>query len=321
MKDENKNKSHVPKAARVMLTVLAVGFTLISMWNGFAFYRVLFGLSMAALISGTFEITRLVCLFSFARKGKAIGAIGIVTYVVVAGACTFASINSFTYDVILRERAGRDQYREQIHHIKTEYSRNVAENLSGVAKEIDHAQKVLTRYPESRTWKRRLSAAVAERDRLVADRDRFLEESPENPVKWIEVNAALLGLELGQKSQDNEQMEAVTLALRELWCLKKAQAQTLIGIVVTAVVELSIFLMALLASVADRGGGVAEKATEKATAKPDDELLKKFVEAYRDLFMKTGELPPARKLSRKFREVRKTLESYSNHELEGLFKQ
>ncbi len=107
------------------LTLLAAGFTLISAYNGFTFYKVLFGLSMAVLITVTFEITRLACLFSFVRTGKKIGTLAAATYMIGASVCAFAAINSFTYDVILRDRASQGQYREQIHMIKKAHSRKI----------------------------------------------------------------------------------------------------------------------------------------------------------------------------------------------------
>ena len=110
-------------------------------------------------------------------------------------------INSFCYEVILKERATRDRYRGQVHKIKQEYSRSVAEKITDVAKEIAQIEKVLSSYPNSATWNRRLATAVAKRDRLVAGRDRFLEEEPEDPEQWVMKNSALLGIELEAKSR------------------------------------------------------------------------------------------------------------------------
>ncbi len=252
-----EKKYRLSSGSRIALTILAAGFTLISAWNGFTFYKVLFGISMAILISSTFEVTRLACLFSFMRTGKRITTLAAATYLIVASVCAFAAINSFTYEVIKREQSGRDQYRGQIHNIKQAYSQSVAEKITQVAREITHVQKVLASYPDSATWKRRLATAVAERGQLVAQRDKFLNEEPDNPQQWIKANSALLGMKLEEQSRDRQEMNAVTRALKELWGLEKATAQKIMGIIITVTVELSILLLSFLAVVADRSRSVA----------------------------------------------------------------
>jgi hypothetical protein len=256
-KESIKQKSRMQRA---LLTFLAAGFTLISAYNGFTFYKVNFGLSMAILIGATFEVARFACLFSFKRKEKKIGALSIVTYIIVASVCAFAAINSFTYEVILRERAGRDQYRDQVHKIKQAYTRSMAEKITGVAKEITHIEKILSSYPKSATWKRRLAMAVAKRDHLVADRDKFLNQEPENLEQWIKANSALLGMKLEGKSRESEEMISVTKALEELWGLDKGTAKKIMAIVVTATVELSIILLSFLAGVIDKPRRAVEGA-------------------------------------------------------------
>lgn len=355
MSKEITMKPGISRASRAVLALLAAGFTLISAYNGFNFYKVLFGLSMSILITATFEVARLSCLFSFMRKGKKIGALGVATYIVVASVCAFAAINSFTYEVILRDRAGCDQYRDQIHKIKQEYSRNVAEMITNVAKDITYAERMAAKYNKSGYWKRRLSQIVAKRDRLVAQRNAFLKDEPENPEQWIKANSALLGMELEGKSSNSEEMISVTKALKELWGLNKSTAQKLMGIVVTATVELSILLLSFLAGVADKQQEVAKKSKEitdvaevasvaagkekprnvaegsnemkemttkkKETATPniDEESLEEFVVAHKEYFQRTGKLPPLRILSRKQREVRKVLEAFSHDDLKKLF--
>lgn len=356
VKSKHKGKSGLSRAPRVMLTFLAGGFTLISAYNGFTFYKVLFGMSMAILISVTFEVGRFACLFSFARAGKKIGMLGVLTYIVVAGVCAFAAINSFTFEVILGERAGRDQYRDQVHRIKQAYTRSVAEKITHVAKEITHVEKILSSYPKSATWKRRLATVVAKRDRLVADRDKFLNQEPENMEQWIKANSALLGLKLERKSRKSEEMISVTKALEELWGLDKGAAKKIMAIVVTATVELSIILLFFLAGVvdkpqkADEEAGMAnvanvveeprdmagkkeescrvaekeESATDTenkkiATFNVDEEVLEKFVAEYKEHFDSAGKLPPLRILSRKQRKVRKVLETLNHDDLEKLF--
>ncbi len=302
---------------------------------------VLFGLSMGILISSTIEVTRLSCLFIFVRKGKGVKALAVVTYILVAGVSFWCNVNAFTYEVIKREVAGRDHYRPQVHKIKQEYCRKVAEKVTSVAKEIKKIEQVLSSYPKSATWKRRLATAVARRNHLVADRDAFLKEEPENPEQWIRVNSAFLGMELPVKSRESEDMEAVTKTLKGLWGLNKAEAQQLMSVVITSLVELAILLISFIAGAVDKSHNVAEVAqkpqqatrphiTKKvaktatggckvATPDIDEKSLERFVTAYKQYWEQTGELPQTKKLSRKFREVRKSLAGMSREELEKLF--
>jgi hypothetical protein len=67
---------------------------------------------------------------------------------------------------------------------------------------------------------------------------------------------------------------------------------------------------------------VVEPATggcKAATPDIDEKSLEKFVTAYKQYWEQTGELPQAKKLSRKFREVRKSLAGMSREELDKLF--
>jgi hypothetical protein len=67
---------------------------------------------------------------------------------------------------------------------------------------------------------------------------------------------------------------------------------------------------------------VVEPATggfKAATPDIDEESLEKFVAAYKQYWVQTGELPQTKKLSRKFREVRKSLAGMSREELDKLF--
>ncbi|MGD2091876.1 MAG: hypothetical protein PVH61_37230 [Candidatus Aminicenantes bacterium] len=357
MSKEKTIKPGISRASSVTLTLLASGFTLISVYNGFTFYKVLFGLSMAVLITITFEITRLACLFSFVRTGKRIGTLAAATYMIVASVCAFAAINSFTYDVILRDRASQTQYREQIHMIKKVYSRKIDEKITALERDVTYIEKMMAKYHGRLYWKRRLSQTVMNRDKLITQRDEFLNTIPENPEQWIKANSAMLGLELENPSRDSEDMISVTQALKELWGLEKATAQKIVGIVVTLTVELSIILLSFLANAGKKSRNVIDvtklrktsritqgmtkgrknhgspgsqgNVTKKITTREDllnsvtpdiDEItLEKFVTANREHFEKTGELLPMRKLSMNLRPVRKIFEGFDRESLEKLF--
>lgn len=344
---EKTIKPGISRASRVTLTFLAAGFTLISAYNGFTFYKVLFGLSMAVLITVTFEITRLACLFSFVRTGKKIGTLAVATYMTVASVCAFAAINSFTYDVILRDRASQTQYREQIHMIKKAYSRKIEEKITALEGDITYIEKMMAKYRGRLYWERRLSQTVMNRDKLITQRDEFLNAIPENPEQWIKAKSAMLGLELENPSLDSEEMISVTQALKELWGLEKATAQKIMGIVVTITVELSILLLSFLANAGKKSRNVIDvtksrsvikgqknhgsviNVTKKITTREDllniitpdiDEItLEKFVTVNREHFEKTGELLPMRKLSMNLRPVRKIFEGFDRESLAKLF--
>lgn len=339
--DKMKGNRMISVASRLLLSLLVIGFSLISIINVCKFMIVLFGLSMGILISSTIEVTRLSCLFIFVRKGKGIKALAVVTYLVVAAVSSWCNINAFTYEVIKKEVAGHDHYRPQVHKIKQEYCRKVAEKVTGVANDIKRIEKILSSYPNSATWKRRLATAVARRDSLVAKRDAFLKEEPENPEQWIRANSALLEIQLPDKFRDSEDMDAVTKTLKGLWGLEKAQAQQLMGIIITGLVELSILLISFIAGAVDRSKEVVQvakkpgvaigppnpiQATEpatgggkEATSEINEETLEKFVAAYREYWKENDELPQAKRLSRKFRKVRKALAGLPGEELKKLF--
>jgi hypothetical protein len=357
MSKEGIMKPGISRSSRVTLTLLAAGFTLISAYNGFTFYKVLFGLSMAVLITVTFEITRLACLFSFVRTGKRIGTLAAATYMIVASVCAFAAINSFTYDVILRDRASQTQYREQIHMIKKAYSRKIEEKITALDRDIRYIEKMMAKYHGRLYWERRLSQTVMNRDKLITQRDEFLNAIPENPEQWIKAKSAMLGLELENPSLDSEEMISVTQALKELWGLEKATAQKIMGIVVTITVELSILLLSFLANAGKKSrsvidvtksrepsritqgvtknkknhgspgsqGNVTQKITTRdellnmVTPDIDEITLEKFLTANRIHFDQTGELLPMRKLSMNLRPVRKIFEGFDRESLEKLF--
>lgn len=335
---ENKEKLEKPwksKAQKAIFTLLAAGFTLISAWNGLTFYKVLFGMSMAILISATFEIARFACLFRSMNKSKGIGVLTILTYIIVASVCAFASINSFTYEVIKRDRASQGQYRQQIQQIKQTYSKKIEEQMTTLDKDVAYIEKMVAKYPNSGYWKRRLERSVENRGKLVTRRDTFLATHPENPGQWVTAKSAMLDLKLEKPSSESEDMISVTQALKELWGLDKATAQKIMGIVVTLTVELSIILLSFLshvtrpkekpqsvAGVAENHGSVAKKATAKKiqTTHGIDALTKaKFVAANKQHFEQTGELLPMRKLAKSLRPVRKIFETFDKESLEKLF--
>ncbi len=329
------------RATRAVLSLLVVGFSMISIINVCKFMIVLFGISISIMLSFTLEVTRLSCLYILVRKGKGIKALAIVTYLLVACVSSWCNVNAFTYEVIKREVAGLDHYRPHVHKIKKEYCRKVAEKVAGVAKEIAKIERTLSSYPTSSTWKRRLATAMARRSHLVADRESFLKEEPENVEQWIRTNSALLGVELQDKSSESEDMDAVAKTLKGLWGLNRAQAQQLMGVVSTVLVEFSILLISFIAGAVDRlevMAGVAQKSgvatgppnpnrmaepatggKKEATPEINNDTLVRFMASYKEYWKETGELPQAKRLSRKFRQIRKFLAGLPREELKKMF--
>lgn len=392
-KDQTKTKPSKYTVSRIVLSLLVVGFSLISIINACKFLIVLFGLSMGILISSTIEITRLSCLFIFVKKGKGIKALAIATYIVVATVSSWCNINAFTYEVIKRQVATDSHHQPQIQKIKQAFCHQVAERATGVATDIKKAEDALALHPNSATWKRRLATALSHRDSLMAEQEAFLKQDPKNPTQWIKINAAKLDIELPPQSPQTEDLTAISQTLQTLWNLNKTQAQQLMGIIITALVELSILLLSFIAhtisqphppatcghpTVTPATGGQKTATPQAATPDPnnhrtatdgsktatpskktatlpatlatpsatayqktaipatgghqsatdshsvatpsiDQNALEKFIATHKGLWQKTGQLPKANSLSRKFRKIRKILSVLPAVELEALF--
>lgn len=309
----------------VIFTLLAAGFTLISAWNGFNFYRVIFGLSMAILISVTFEIARFACLFRYVNTIGRIGILAFSLYILTASVCAFASINAFTAEVIRRNRINEKEFHIQIDKIKQVYSEKAAEKLAGFEKDIQYLENKVALYPQRDYWQKRLSRYVIKRDKFITERDKFLNQNPDNPEHWIRVQSSILGLTFSELSGQSEEMISVTLALRELWGLEKITAQKIMGIVVTLTVELSILLLAILATmekkprVETKKPSVKRGLLEKIQAKFEEKDVKKFLELSKDYFKRTGKLPPKRKLNMSVRPIREYLSDFERSSLKELF--
>ena len=302
------------KILRPTFTLIALGFTLISAWNGFDFYSLLFGFSMALLITSVFETARVACLFLISDKRKS-GALVYPVYIMVASVCAFASINSFTTKVIIKGMAEEKRMDAQIHELRKAYSERLETKLEGLARDIRYIENMIAKYPKNDYWKRRLGQIMSSRDSLVAQRDLFLSDYPEDREKWIKKYSALLGTDPGEITQEAEEVRAVKRALREMWNLDKNTAEKIVGIVVTITVEISILLLIFLSRPHVKWEA-GKKLSQNGITKDD---LKRFVSAHKAHYRKTGRLPPLRKLSPKMRKVRKMLETLNEGEVKRIF--
>ena len=134
-----------------------------------------------------------------------------------------------------------------------------------------------------------------------------------------------MGLEIEETSQKSEAIISVKIALKELWGLDEITAQKIMGIIITLVVEISIFILALFST---KGRNKAEVLTKP---KLDKELLtkihcifgekpvKKFFDVSLNYMKKYGKLPPLRSLNKEIRPVRLFLNEYYQEDLHELF--
>jgi hypothetical protein len=317
-------KNPIPTPLKYAFAFLAVGFTFISAYNGFNFYRIIFNLFTAILISTVFEIARLSSLFSLFRLKEKKKILSTVIYVIVASVCAFASINYFTSRVIEQNLAEEKEYEIRIHMIKKAYSERMEEKLETLNRDINYLENMIAKYPDRDYWKRRLLQIQINRDNLIAERDKFLGENPENPGEWIQKNSAKLGLDLKELPKESEKITSVNQALRELWGLKKVTAQKIIGIILTFTIELLIILLAFLSS-GRIGSDRFERITDEKTLMEilgshfDEKAVRKFLSVSRDYFRKKRKLPPLRRLNPNLRPIRKAMEGFDQESLKKIF--
>jgi hypothetical protein len=318
-------KKHGQLFSRVVFTGLAIGFTMISVYSQFKFYKILFGLATAVLISAVLETTRIASLFKFlhTKSTKTAAIITMGAYILTAGVSAWGAINSFTTEVIQKDRESRFEETEQIHLIKTAYSKKIDRQLAEIKKEISKLQTATAKYPKSKYWQNRMSQQVTARHELINRREAFLNERPErgDTEKWIQTNAAKLGLKIERPSREKDSLASVTQALKELWGIEAGNAKKIIGIVITLTVEAGILILAFLGVAERKTEGVTDMTgvTETVTPQFNDEHVAKFIEANKAHFKETGELLPMRKLTSNLRPVRKAFEGFDREELKKYF--
>jgi len=327
---KNKTKGHEKKkhsrVTRLTFTLIAFGLTLISAYNGFKFYKILFGFFMAVLVSSTFELARVACLFKYRNSEKKAGTLAFILYSITALVCAFASINSFTAEVIKRNRVNEKEVQAQIYQIKKTYSVKAIETIASLNKNIKYLENQVAKYPDSNYWKRRLSQYTLDRDKEIKKRDLFLESNPENPTQWITSKAPLLGIKIKTLSPESEDITSIKLALKEVWGLSGVATQKIIGIVVTVTVELCILLFSILATERRKQLNVNEKilknkdVLEALQCNFDETKVKKFLAACKKHFKKTGKILPMRKLNPNLRPIMDYLKTFDRLSLEELMK-
>ncbi len=317
--------SSISKVARMGFAGVALGFTVISAWNGFHFYRVLFGVSMAVLISVTFEVARFSCLFKYIRKGKRPGILAITLYIATAAFCAFSSINSFTAEFIRQNRLNSRVYQLQIDNIRQVYAKRSQTRLETFEQDIQFIKNQVAKYPGRKYWERRLEQILSDRDAFITKREEFLNYNPPDPEEWIRVQSAKLEIKTAKGSPENEAILSVKQALQELWGLDELTAQKIVGIILTLVVELAIILLAALSTMEEQRGSMKVKKEaalhENAAEKNEIEFDERHVEIFREYIKDKGKLPPKRTLTKKLRPIRDFLEGFDQDRVQALFQQ
>ena len=310
----------------MVFTFIAFCLTVISAYNGFKFYNTLFGLFMAVMISATFEVSRFACLFRYRNSHKRVGVLTLILYTLTAFVCAFASINSFTSEVVRRNRVNEKEVQAQIYEIKKAYSQKVVEKIAAIDTSIKYLENQVAKYPSSNYWKRRLSQYVLNRDKEIEERDRFLQSNPEHPEQWLRAQAPLLGLEVKTLSRESEAMTSVKHALNDVWGLNGVTTQKLIGIVVTVTVELCILLFVILATERRKSEELMRRITEKKNLWDTlrynfgESQVRRFLSISRKYFEQNGELPPMRRLNTTLRPIAEYLKDIDPDSLQGLFR-
>lgn len=303
-KKRRKRKASLLRSSKhPSFAILSFAFTFISAWNGFQFYLSNFGLLMALVITATFEVARFSCIFRFIQADRKTGIVPISLYLITVSVCAFSSINSFSSDVIMKNQNTDRTVQNQIFLVKESYAKKMAGEIDKASKDIQYLKNMATRYSNRNYWKVRLASAIEQKEDLMAEQDRFLDTVPKNPKKWIAKQAAILGLKIENLSEKDKKLTAFNTALKELWGLDQAKAQKLIGMGVTATVELSILFLTMLASVGKRPRNAVKKTfnikglMDRSAGGQGEDTIENFIKTSQEHIRKTGKLPPLNKVT------------------------
>jgi len=310
--DDAQRKHRKPKslfllrAEQFAFAFLSFAFTLISAWNGYHFYLINFGLSPAIIITTAFEIARFASLFRYIRRGRKNNILSAFLYLLTAVVCAFSSINSFSTGVVLKNQTKDTTIDMQVFQVKQTYAKKMAGEIDKASKDIQYMKNMAARFPNRSYWKVRLTQAIEQKENLTTERDGFLATVPQDPKKWIEIQAAILDMKIVGLSKEDKELAAVNTVLEELWGIDRNMAQKIIGIVLTVTVEISIFILAMLATQDRRGkkrgkNGKANGILEHYDNEEERETVENFFRTSLEAFVKTGKLPPLSKTNKNLR--------------------
>ena len=321
----NDQNSQISSFTRFIFAFIAIGFTLISGWNGFFFYRILFGTTLATLLIFTFEISRLACIFRYMQSQRT-GTLTLTLYIITATVCAFASINSFTSEVILRDQHNTKELNKSIHLVKNHYYKQTLNEEKSLKRDVNYLANKISQYPNSGYWKRRFEVAQNYLDKFSGKRTEYMQENPEEPREWIETQSAILGLQIENSSKESEEIRSATMALEELWGLEKKSAQKIMSIVLTITVELAILLLVFLS--AGQKKTIPKPIPELIPRETKNQLNETFGKEQVDLFFQkiighyqaTKKLPHMSKINKSIRPIKKAIEELTNQKMISILK-
>lgn len=315
------------KTRRYFLMLAVFGLTSISVMSGYGFYASLFGVKKAVVLVLVFETIRLGCIWSLMIYGWIRNTVAGFVYALIALTCSFSAVSNFTASIMEQERKKSILYEKEISRridfIKRAYvEKKVSGDLMKIEDKINTCKIRLAKSrPDSQYWKNRLIQRKAQRDSLVAQRDRFLSEIPQDDrERWITKNVAWLGLELEPIPVTLRGSSTTTEAIEKIWHLSEASAKRIVGLIIIVTVEIGIVLLAFMTRCGtgsdDSANHYDHRALKALRKRFSDEVIKRFLEKFLDC----GWMPPSRKLSLKQREIRKFLEheGFNGDEIAGL---
>ncbi|MCA9731893.1 MAG: hypothetical protein H6696_05600 [Deferribacteres bacterium] len=319
---------------KYILAIVVVGLTMISIDAGFSLYMSLLGIGMALLISIIFEIFRLVCLYALVNNQLLSRMFSVPLYVLIASVCALAAITSLHTKITSAENTIQYplemEQNRRIALIKQVYVQKATKQINEIDKKIDVCKRKLAWNEHAGYWQRRLEQLENEKRMILDVQDRFLKSTPLiERDKWIAEYAAKLNLTFKPLEQMDGGSSAVTSTIHQMWGITTLQAKKIVSSLVVLVTEIGIVVLSLiLKGNVVRRARVVVKKTEKQVI-PNRKTTSKFqmsqseykelsgqfseaeivtfVAANNDVLQKHGRLPYARELSKRQREIRKSI--------------
>jgi hypothetical protein len=185
---------------RRLFIILSILMSFISMKAGYYLYSILFGVIFAIIATGVFETLRLAVIYMIIiRKKKKHRIMSISLYFVVALTCLFVAAISYHAQIIEMDKMtiANSLYQHEIDRrisaIKNEFAKQTQKKLEKIQNNIIYDQRMRAARPENEEyWNKRINDWKNQRDRMIVERDMFLNSNPyKNPEEWISKNAPI----------------------------------------------------------------------------------------------------------------------------------
>ena len=306
---------------------LSVMLSFVSVHAGFTFYEAFFGIVVAVLASFVFETLRLTSLYGFMKLYSMKRWFLFSLYLLSCFVCSFASVSSFHASVIREyENSVSDvleSQRKEVSVIKRAQAERMTKDLEGIEKDLNWCNVKLAKVPDSKYWKARRAQIEAKLSRTKSFYDSVLSYIPgQNAEEWIEREALKYEVERMDGKAQYGRAWAFAGAVEELWGLNEKDAKKVMGVFITAGVELGIFILALLSRVKGKAGGFSANGKVRELVRRFGlRSVRSFARCVADFYRENNELPKASMLSRRNREIRKfILDKLSDDELNELMR-